>query len=86
MSWEINFSWIIIHTADKMLNMFTKLHRCTNLGKCWFKKEGVIFFFFLYFLGLHPWHMEAPRLGGLIGAAAAHLHHSHSNTGSELRL
>ena len=21
------------------------------------------FFFFLFFLGLHPWHMEIPRLG-----------------------
>ena len=51
-------------------------------------KVGVIFFFFwllafLPFLGLHPWHMEVPRLGGLIGAVAAGLHHSHSNSGSE---
>ena len=27
--------------------------------------------------------MEVPRLGGRIGAAAAGLHHSHSNAGSE---
>ena len=44
------------------------------------------FFFFLSFLGLHLLHMEAPRLGGRIGAAAASLHHSHSNTVSKLHL
>ena len=43
-----------------------------------------LFFFFLSFLGLLPWYMEVPRLGGLIGAVAAGLHHS--NTGSEPRL
>ena len=31
--------------------------------------------------GLHPWHMEVPRLG-VQSAAAANLHHSHSNVGS----
>ena len=44
------------------------------------------FFFFLVFLGLHLQHMEVPRLGGLIGAVATGLHHSHSNVGSELHL
>ena len=29
---------------------------CLNL-------EPTIFFFFFVFLGLHPWHMEVPRLG-----------------------
>ena len=38
----------------------------------------LFFFFFLVFLGPHPRHMEVPRLGGLIGAVAADLHHSHS--------
>ena len=34
---------------------------------------GFIYFknFFFVFLGLHPWHMQVPRLGGLIGATAA---------------
>ena len=28
------------------------------------KRENLkILFFFFFFLGLHPWHMEAPRLG-----------------------
>ena len=31
------------------------------------------FFFFLSFLGLHPWHAETPRLRGQTGAAAAGL-------------
>ena len=35
----------------------------------------------------HPQHVEVPRLGGRIGAAAAaSLHHSHSNAGYELHL
>ena len=35
------------------------------------------------FLGPHVGHMEVPRLGGLIGATAAGLHHSHSNSRSK---
>ena len=38
-------------------------------------------FFFKIFLGLHLQHMEVPRLGDQIGAAAAGLYHSHSNVG-----
>ena len=38
------------------------------------------------FLGPHLHHMEVPRLGGQIGAAAAGLHHSHSHARSELHL
>ena len=45
----------------------------------------VVCLFALAFLGLHPRHLEVPRLGGLIGAVAAGLHHSHS-MGSEPRL
>ena len=37
---------------------------------------------FVCFLGPYPWHMEFPGRGQ-IGALAAGLHHSHSNTGSE---
>ena len=40
-----------------------------------------LFFFFFFFLGLQLEHLEAPRLGCLIGTAAASLHHS--NTRSE---
>ena len=41
------------------------------------------FFFFLSFPGPHPQLMEVPRLGVYLGAAAAGLHYSHSNVGSE---
>ena len=44
--------------------------------------RSVNFFFldFFVFLGLHPWHMEVPRLGrGLVGAVMAGLRQSHSN-------
>ena len=50
---------------------------------------GLNFFFFFFFLSLclfrghTPWHMEVPRLGGLIGAIAAGLRQSHSNVGPE---
>ena len=27
------------------------------------QKERLTIFFFFVFLGLHPWHMESPRLG-----------------------
>ena len=40
---------------------------------------------FFSFLGLHPWHMEVPRLGDET-AIAAGLCRSHSNTGSKLCL
>ena len=43
-------------------------------------------FFFFGFLGPHQWHMEVPRLRGLIRAVAASLHNSHSNEGSALHL
>ena len=38
--------------------------------------------FFYFRWGVHPWHMEVPRLGGQMGAVAAYLHHSHSNVES----
>ena len=49
-------------------------------------KTGSPFFFFSFFLGPHPQHMEVPVLWGQIGATAASLCHSHSNTGSEPHL
>ena len=46
-----------------------------------------LFFFFFFFClfaftGAIPSAYEVPRLGALIGAVAASLHHSHSNMGS----
>ena len=48
------------------------------------KYMGKFFFFFFCSLVSHVWNMEVPRLG--VRPAAASLHHSHSNAGSELRL
>ena len=67
----------------------SQVHFCwatmgTPLWQC------IFFFFFFFwsfvFLGLHLQHVEVPRLGGLIRAVAAGLHHGHSNARSELRL
>ena len=43
-------------------------------------------FFFFCFLGATLRHMEVPRLGVQVRAAAARLRHSHSNTESKLPL
>ena len=45
--------------------------------------KNVFIYLFIVFWGPHPRQMEVPRLRGQIGAAAANLHHSHSNSGSE---
>ena len=42
------------------------------------KKEKKHFGLFFFFFRAVSWHMEVPRLGGRIGAAAAGLRHSHS--------
>ena len=53
-----------------------------NISFPFFKKIFlfILFLFKKIFLGLHPWHMEVPRLG------VKSEHHSHSNVGSELHL
>ena len=38
-----------------------------------------------FLLGLHPRHMEVPRLGGPSRARAASLHHSHAGSEPHLR-
>ena len=43
-------------------------------------------FFWGVFLGLHPQHKEGSQARGQMGATAAGLCHSHSNSGSELCL
>ena len=45
-----------------------------------------LFFFFFVFLGLHPQHMDVPKLRGWIRAVAAILLHSYSNRESKLHL
>ena len=42
--------------------------------------------FLFFFLGLNLRHMQVPRLGDLIRAIAASLHHSQSNTRSKRHL
>ena len=46
---------------------------------------SLFFFFFFFFWAAHMTY-EGSQARGLIGAVAASLHHSHSNTGSKLHL
>jgi len=57
-------------------------HRRGRCGEQVKETLKVTEFFFLPFLGPHLWHMEAPRLGGLIRTVVAGLGYSHSNVGS----
>ena len=59
--------------------------------RCWLCVSKAFLFLFLFlffcFLGPHVWHMEGrSQARGWTGAAAACLHHSHSNAGSKLHL
>ena len=57
-----------------------------NISLC---VHTIFIYLFIYcFLGPHVQHVEVPRLRveSQIGAAAAGLHHSHSDAGSKLRL
>ena len=52
---------------------------------CWAKTEHLQFFFFFFFFGLFraaPAAYGGSQVRGRTGAAAAGLHHSHSNAGS----
>ena len=81
----VNFMLCLFyHNFKKFLSSATNL---TSQSICFLVFVCFCFcFVFLPFLGLLRWHMEVPRLGGQIGAAAASLHQSHSNAGSEPRL
>ena len=62
----------------------TKIKALASVYSCYQIVEFEVFLVFgFFFLGLRPWHVEVPRLGGLIGAIAASLYHSHSHTRSE---
>ena len=60
---------------------------CNENRHCWFY-SGLIFFFFLPFLGPQQWHVEVPKLGVQIRTTDADPCHSHShgNAGSKSRL
>ena len=49
-----------------------------------YSKEWI--FFFLFFLGLHLWHMEDVQAWGLIGIANSGIHHNHSNSRSKMQV
>ena len=76
-------AWQLKYPALSLLWLRSLLwHRSDPCPRC--EREVVIFFFFL---GVYLWHMEVPRLGGLIRATAAtELCHSHSNARSKLHL
>ena len=77
--WEGDLHWFCFFSH---FNFFIEVSLMYNIS-------GVqtILFLFSFFLFLllraHPRHMEVPRLGGRIGAAAASPHHNHSHVGSE---
>ena len=72
-----------IHTMNTAVHYRWKLLRESILRVLIARETIFSFFFFFGFLGPLLWHMEIPRLGGPVGAAAASLHHSHSNSGSQ---
>ena len=45
-------------------------------GYVFYQQDFKFIYLFFVFLGQHPWYMEIPRLGVLIKAVAAGLHHS----------
>ena len=61
---------------QRQCQILNPLHHSRN-----FREEFFLFCF--VFLGLHPWHMEIPRLGS---HRSYSLHHSHSNKGSKPHL
>ena len=67
---------------EKIYKKFSLVTRKTYIYYLYYYVIGNNFFF--VFLGLHPRHVEVPSLGGLIGATAAGLYHSHAR--SEPRL
>ena len=93
---SVCWDWATLGNANNSTQMSEEWRRIHDLrlangrwrvepGEEKFQREKldfyILFFFFLSFLGLNLWHMEVPRLGGQIGAAAASLCHSHSNVG-----
>ena len=69
---------------EKLISFAMKFNpSCTqNQLFCFYFQFSKLFFLFC-FLGLHPWHMEVPRLRGPIRATDAGHSHSHSHIRSE---
>ena len=72
--------WELLATCDHWVLAYTQRNYIT----------GLLFYFilsfFFFFLRVVPTAYGGSQAMGLIGAVAAGLHHSHSNTGSELSL
>ena len=57
------YGWVSSFSVSKLISINLQLLLCKSNFKIDF---GVSWFYFIYlfiFLGLHPWHMEVPRLG-----------------------
>ena len=79
-------------TARRNVNGHQKLEEARNTRGFWKESSPtdtsrtvrkyisvfLLVFFFFCFLGLHWWHMDVSKVGGLIRATAAGLYHSHS--------
>ena len=72
---------LTLKTLPNRIYHFTLLLAVSEQSDC-----PTLFLFNSFFLGLLLQHVEVSQARGLIRAAAAGLHHSHSNTRSELRL
>ena len=67
----------------------TKLWFLNQLYQSWTAYPQIfacLFVCLFFFLGLHLWHMEVSRLGGLIRETAVGLYHSPSSARSEPHL
>ena len=89
--WKKNKAYYVVCLSDdfgqNQSDMITYIKKQRLLWKIFNSNHNFFFFlFFSFFLGSHLRHMEVPRLGVKVGAATAGLHHSHSNTRSELHL
>ena len=75
-------SWARDRTPATVTTQATAM-TCWILNLLCCKRTLIYLFIYLPTLGLHPWHMESSQARGWIGASAARLRHSHSNTGSQ---
>ena len=63
--WHVVVSFLIIQSDDLclLIDMFSLLTNWVAMVTMSLKIYGKFFVFLVFFLGLHQWHMEIPRLG-----------------------